>query len=145
MSARQNATWISLPEPKFFRFVPGIFGLILTLAVAGCGDSAAQAQAQAAESADLARQAASIAADYFSKNGQLPRDLKQAGFNRHLPDSVDSLLIDPADGTIVVRFKSKELDGKSLFLTPHIAGQNITWTCSSDSLPAEAMPNGCGA
>lgn len=118
--------------------------IILSMALPGCS-STNTAQAQTTESIDLARQAANTAAEYFVKNGQLPRDLQIAGFKKHLPESMDSLAIDPADGTIIVRFKSQELAGKALFLTPHISGQNITWTCSSDSLPTEALPAGCGA
>jgi hypothetical protein len=118
-----------------------IASISMALTLQACGDNAARAQAT--ESVDLARQAANTAADYFAKNGQLPRDLQMAGFQRHLPESMDSLAIDPADGTIIVRFKSQELAGKSLFLTPHISGQNITWTCNSDSLPADALPSGC--
>lgn len=120
-----------------------VVSIILAMALQGCSDNTAHAQAT--ESVDLARQAASTAAEYFTKNGQLPRDLQMAGFKKHLPDSMDSLAIDPADGTIIVRFKSQELAGKSLFLTPHISGQTITWTCSSDSLPADALPTGCSA
>jgi hypothetical protein len=111
-----------------------IASISMVLTLQACGDNAARVQAT--ESVDLARQAANTAADYFAKNGQLPRDLQMAGFQRHLPESMDSLAIDPADGT-------QELAGKSLFLTPHISGQNITWTCNSDSLPADALPNGC--
>lgn len=120
-----------------------IASLFMALTLQACGDNAARVQAT--ESVDLARQAANTAADYFAKNGQLPRNLQMAGFQRHLPESMDSLAIDPADGTIIVRFKSQELAGKSLFLTPHISGQNITWTCNSDSLPADALPNGCSS
>jgi len=111
-----------------------IASISMVLTLQACGDNAARVQAT--ESVDLARQAANTAADYFAKNGQLPRDLQMAGFQRHLPESMDSL-------AIIVRFKSQELAGKSLFLTPHISGQNITWTCNSDSLPADALPNGC--
>ncbi len=118
-----------------------IASAFMALTLQACSDNAARIQAT--ESVDLARQAANTAADYFAKNGQLPRDLQMAGFQHHLPESMDSLAIDPADGTIIVRFKSEELAGKSLFLTPHISGQNITWTCNSDSLPADALPNGC--
>lgn len=118
-----------------------IASIFMLLTLQACSDNAARTQAT--ESVELARQAANTAADYFAKNGQLPRDLQMAGFQRHLPESMDSLAIDPADGTIIVRFKSQELAGKSLFLTPHISGQNITWTCNSDSLPADALPNGC--
>lgn len=118
-----------------------LLATLIGLSMAACGDNAARSQVS--QSYDLARSAAVSAGQYFVKNGQLPNDLQRAGFKKTLPDSVDSLNIDPSDGTIIVRFKSKELHGKSMFLTPHITGKSITWSCTSDSLPADTMPKDC--
>jgi len=114
---------------------------LISLSMTACGDNVARTQVS--QSYDLARSAAISAGQYFAKNGQLPTNLQRAGFKKTLPESVDSLNIDPADGTIIVRFKSKELHGKAMFLTPHIAGKSVTWSCSSDSLPEDAMPKDC--
>lgn len=74
--------------------------------------------------------------------GELPANLKEAGFTLPLPSYVESM--DLEDEVIVVRFSVPELSSGMLRLTPTASGSGtVLWTCTGPGLKPQYLPATC--
>jgi TM2 domain-containing membrane protein YozV/Tfp pilus assembly protein PilE len=101
-------------------------------------------RAQTAQAYALAQEAATAVGEHYAAQKQIPANLKAAGFNATLPSTTESIEVNPQNGVLTVRFASNALKGKSLILTPQENAQGeIMWSCSSEDIRAQLLPQAC--
>ncbi|NVJ51139.1 MAG: pilin [Gammaproteobacteria bacterium] len=93
----------------------------------------------------LAQEAKSSVAEYFSSEGTWPADNTAAGLaaaNTITDTAVTSIAV--ANGVITVQFNNKVAAGATVTLSPSTAsGGSIAWSCTGGTVDAKYRPSNC--
>ncbi|GAB2901212.1 pilin [Uliginosibacterium flavum] len=101
-------------------------------------------RAQTAQAYALASEAASAVGEFYVQQKQIPVNLGAAGFNSTLPPSLERIEVNPQNAVLTVHFASTALKGKTLVMTPSADPQGgVSWTCSSDDIRPQQLPQPC--
>lgn len=143
---RQAAPAARLPVWAIVLIVLGVsvfpMAIVAAIAIPAYSDYTMRARVATAVSAGEA--ATQKVGDYYLRNKAWPRDLKEAGVTDPLSRGVQSVSLNPGDGSVQVVLAASSLEGKSIQFVARREGDNrIGWTCRSEDVPKKYLPSRC--
>ena len=113
------------------------------IAIASASATSTDLAAKVLEGLNPTAMAKLAVSEKFIQNGIWPDSNESAGFTA--PSSTSSGVAVGPNGTITVTYQTPEtISGGSIVLTPSSSeGGVIHWHCSSDGIPADALPLSC--
>jgi uncharacterized RDD family membrane protein YckC/Tfp pilus assembly major pilin PilA len=117
-------------------------GIMAAIAVPAYQDYTVRAKvSQALISASPARTAVNA---YIIEHDAIPRTLAEAGVQFTPTQHVQSVAIDPRNGTLTVSLAFSPLAGKTILLIPRRAqDKGIAWNCRPGTVPPRYLPASC--
>ena len=124
-------------------FIIAVIGILAAIAIPAYQDYLTRSKIVQAVS--MMRQATPVVGKYIEKNQFAPESLQAAGFSAALPDSIAGVAINNRTGEMVVTLAgAMQVAGKTFSMLPAVDTANqITWRCSSSTLPAKLLPVEC--
>jgi len=120
-----------------------LLGILAAIALPAYQDYVTRAKVS--EALHTLQQATPAVGEFIEAQQRVPSSLQEAGFQRALPPSIDGIAINQRTGEIRATLAGNVgIAGRTLSMLPTQGDdQRITWRCTSDTLPAHALPAAC--
>ena len=124
--------------------VVAIIGILSAVAIPAYQDYTKRAHVS--EGLNMASGVKAAVSEYYASEGIWPTSNESAGLDNTLTGNAVSGVTIQADGSILMTFNAKVLDGAKLLLKPTASSGAIQWTCASVSgsgMKTAYLPSNC--
>ena len=117
-------------------------GIVAAIAIPAYQDFTTRAHV--AQASILGRNASQTITTYYEAHQMIPSNLDEAGFVEPLPNGVQGIEYDNANGVVSVTMTSTNLSGKSINFVPSLDENNqLVWTCMSADIQDRYLMSDC--
>ena len=124
------------------RFSFGVLCPMLAIIVSFALMPTETARAKISEGVGLAAAVKTATSEYWRDHGQFPSSNKEAGISEQIRSKYVQLVSVGDKGVITITF-AEICDNHTLFFTPSIHGEGVSWDCRGGTLPSKYRWRSC--